>query len=119
MQMDRFERLTQDAKLSLQLAQEEAERSRHSYIGTEHLLLGLVRVQAGPAHVAFKELGVSIEPVRALIEAAVAGHARIRVKSMSPTSRVKKVIEMAFDEARQMGHPEVDTGHPHRPCDGG
>jgi ClpA/ClpB-like protein/UvrB/UvrC motif-containing protein len=111
MQMDRFERLTEDAKLTLQLAQEEAERSRHSYIGTEHLLLGLVRVQRGPAHVAFKELGVSIEPVRALIDAAVAGHARIRVTSMAPTSRVKKVIEMAFEEARQMGHPEVDTGH--------
>jgi ATP-dependent Clp protease ATP-binding subunit ClpA len=106
-----FERFTEAAKLSLTLAQEEAERSRHSYIGTEHLLLGLLRVQTGSAHTAFKELGISIDAVRVLIDAAVGRHARISVKSLPPTSRVKKVIEMGFDEARRMGHSEVDTGH--------
>jgi ATP-dependent Clp protease ATP-binding subunit ClpA len=105
------ERFTEAAKLSLVLAQEEAERSRHSYIGTEHLVLGLVRVETGSAHVAFKELGISVDAVRALIDAAVSRHARISVKSAPPTARVKKVIEMSFDEARRMGHAEVDTGH--------
>jgi ClpA/ClpB-like protein/UvrB/UvrC motif-containing protein len=110
-QMYPFERFTEDAKRALTLAQEEAERSRHSYIGTEHLLLGLVRVPSGTAHVALRELGVSINPVRTMIDAAVAGNVRPAVKSVHPTSRVKKVIEMSFDEARRMGHPEVDTAH--------
>jgi ATP-dependent Clp protease ATP-binding subunit ClpA len=106
-----FERFSEDGKLCLRLAQEEAERSHHSYIGTEHLLLGIMRVSAGTAHVALKELGITIDPVRALIAAAVSRNERVPVASIIPTSRVKKVIEMAFEEARRMGHPEVDTGH--------
>ncbi|HEV2027575.1 MAG TPA: Clp protease N-terminal domain-containing protein [Candidatus Dormibacteraeota bacterium] len=106
-----FERFTEDAKKSLTLAQEEAERSNHSYIGTEHLLLGLVRIQSGAAHAAFKELGITEAPVRALIDAAVGRHERVLVNDIIPTSRVKTVIEMSFDEARRMGHHEVDPGH--------
>ncbi len=106
-----FERFTDDAKLALRMAQEEAERSNHSYIGTEHLLLGILRVPSGTAHVALKELGVTIDPVRSLIAGALARNERVLVAGIVPTSRVKKVIEMAFEEARQLGHPEVDTGH--------
>jgi ATP-dependent Clp protease ATP-binding subunit ClpA len=106
-----FERFTEAAKLCLTLSQEEAERSLHSYIGTEHLLLGLVRVETGSAHTAFKELGISIDSVRVLVDAAVARHARISVKGLPPTSRVKRVFEMAFDESHRMAHFEVDTGH--------
>src|ERR1700719_264956 len=103
-----FERFTEAAKLSLTLAQEEAE-SRHPYIGTEDLLLGLLRVSSGTANVALKELGISYDPVRALIDAAVARNMGRAVMNIHPTSRVKKVIEMSFDEARRMGHAEVDT----------
>jgi ATP-dependent Clp protease ATP-binding subunit ClpA len=106
-----FERFTEDGKRTLTLAQEEAERSHHSYIGTEHLLLGLIRVEKGAAHVVFKELGITEAPVRNMISALVGRHERALVNDIIPTSRVKTVIEMSFDEARRMGHHEVDTGH--------
>ena len=106
-----FERFTEDGKRTLTLAQEEAERSHHSYIGTEHLLLGLIRIQSGAAHVAFKELGITEAPVRVLIDAATGRNERVRVNAIIPTSRVKTIIEMSFEEARRMGHHEVDTGH--------
>jgi ATP-dependent Clp protease ATP-binding subunit ClpA len=106
-----FERFTEDAKRTLTLAQEEAERSHHSYIGTEHLLLGLIRVEKGAAHVAFTDLGITEAPVRKMISAVIGRHERALVNDIIPTSRVKTVIEMSFDEARRMGHHEVDTGH--------
>jgi hypothetical protein len=106
-----FERFTEDGKRTLMLAQEEAERSHHSYIGTEHLLLGLIRIQSGAAHVAFKELGITEAPVRSLIEAATGRNERVIVNAIIPTSRVKTIIEMSFEEARRMGHNEVGTGH--------
>lgn len=105
------ERFTEDAKQALTLAHEEAVRSHHSYIGTEHLLLGLVRVEKGAAHLAFTQLGITEAPVRSLIEAAVGRHERILVKDSIPTTRTKTVIEMSFTEARRMGHHEVDAGH--------
>jgi ATP-dependent Clp protease ATP-binding subunit ClpA len=106
-----FERFTEDGKRTLTLAQEEAERSHHSYIGTEHLLLGLIRVEKGAAYVAFKELGITEAPVRTMINAVIGRHERALVNNIIPTSRVKAVIEMSFEEARRMGHHEVDTGH--------
>jgi Clp amino terminal domain, pathogenicity island component/UvrB/uvrC motif len=106
-----FERFSEDAKQAFTLAHEEAERSHHSYIGTEHLLLGLVRVEKGAAHVVFRELGIAEAPVRTMINAAVGGHERALVNNIIPTTRVKTVIEMSFEEARRMGHHEVDTGH--------
>jgi ATP-dependent Clp protease ATP-binding subunit ClpA len=106
-----FERFSANAKLCLQLAQEEAERLHHSYIGTEHLLLGMIRVPSGAANRAFTELGITFAPVESLIEAAVGGSERIKVKGIVPTSRVQKVIEISFEEAGRMGHSEVDTGH--------
>jgi ATP-dependent Clp protease ATP-binding subunit ClpC len=66
-----LQHFTEDAKRTLILSHEEAERSHHSYIGTEHVLLGLVRIQSGAAHVAFKELGITESPVRAMVEAAI------------------------------------------------
>lgn len=106
-----FERFTEDGKRTLTLAQEEAERSHHSYIGTEHLLLGLIRVEKGAAQVVFKELGLTEAPVRSMINTLVGRHERALVTTIIPTSRVKTVIEMSFEEARRMGHKEVDTGH--------
>jgi ATP-dependent Clp protease ATP-binding subunit ClpC len=106
-----FERFNEDAKRSLTLAQEEAERSHHSYIGTEHLLLGLLRVEKGTAHRVLTELGVDIHTVREVIKSALGRNERILVQSIIPTSRVKKVIELSFEEARRMGDNEVDTAH--------
>jgi ClpA/ClpB-like protein/UvrB/UvrC motif-containing protein len=106
-----FERFNEDAKRSLTLAQEEAERSRHSYIGTEHLLLGLLRVERGTACRALTGLGIEIESVREAIKTVIGRSERILIQSMIPTSRVKKVIELSFEEARRMDHTEVDTGH--------
>ena len=106
-----FERFNEDAKRSLTLAQEEAERSHHSYIGTEHLLLGLLRVEKGTAHRVLTELGVDIQTVREVIKSVLGRNERILVQSIIPTSRVKKVIELSFEEARRMGDNEVDTAH--------
>jgi ATP-dependent Clp protease ATP-binding subunit ClpA len=106
-----FERFNEQAKMSLTLAQEEAERSRHSYIGTEHLLLGLLRVQQGTAYRVLTDLGVDIVTVREVIKSVLGRNERILIQSIIPTSRVKKVIELSFEEARRMGDNEVDTAH--------
>lgn len=106
-----FERFNDDAKRTLQLAQEEAERSHHSYIGTEHLLLGLLRVESGTAFRVLTSLGIAIDPVREMIKTVLGRNERIIVQQIIPTSRVKLVIEMSFEEARRMGHNQVDTGH--------
>jgi hypothetical protein len=106
-----FESFTEDAKKTLTFAQEEAERSHHSYIGTEHLLLGLFRLPSGTAHTALRGLGIDIESVRQTIAAVLGQNERIIVQQIIPTSRVKQVIEIAFDEARKMGAKNVDSGH--------
>ncbi len=106
-----FERFSESAKRVLTLAQEEAERSRHSYIGTEHLLLGLMRDQDGLAARALQDLGLEIDKVRATIEAALHRSERVIIQQIIPTSRVKKVIEIAFEEARRMGSHYVGSEH--------
>ena len=106
-----FELFNEDAKMSLTLAQEEAERSHHSYIGTEHLLLGLLRVQKGTAYSVLTGLGVDIGTVRGVIKSVLGRNEPILIQSIIPTSRVKKVIELSFEEARRMGDHEVDTAH--------
>jgi ATP-dependent Clp protease ATP-binding subunit ClpA len=95
----------------LTLAQEEAERSRHSYIGTEHLLLGLLREHDGLAARVLANLGIDIDAVRRVIESVLGRNERIIIQQIIPTSRVKKVIELAFEEARRMGHDHVGTEH--------
>src|SRR5439155_12572590 len=87
------------------------ERSHHSYIGTEHLLLGLLRLEAGRAHDALASLGVGIASGRRAIATVLGRDERILIQQLIPTSRVKRVIEIAFDEARRAGSDEVDDGH--------
>src|SRR6202158_5534010 len=99
------------AKKVLTLAQEEAERSHHSYIGTEHLLLGLLREGEGLAAKVLGNLGVEIGKVRQTIESVLGRNERIIIQQIIPTSRVKKVIEISFEEARRMGHNYVGTEH--------
>ena len=106
-----FERFTERAKKVLTLAQEEAERSHHSYIGTEHLLLGLLREGEGLAAKVLNNLGVEINNVRSTIESVLGRNERIIIQQIIPTSRVKKVIEISFEEARRMGNNYVGTEH--------
>jgi len=106
-----FERFNDDAKRTLTLAQQEAERSHHSYIGTEHLLLGLLRNEPSTAYRVLTDLGISIEQVRQTISSVLGRTERIMIQQIIPTSRVKQVIEISFEEARRMGHNFVDTGH--------
>ncbi|HEX4216173.1 MAG TPA: ATP-dependent Clp protease ATP-binding subunit [Candidatus Dormibacteraeota bacterium] len=106
-----FERFTERAKKVLTLAQEEAERSHHSYIGTEHLLLGLLREGEGLAAKVLNNLGVEIGRVRQTIESVLGRNERIVIQQIIPTSRVKKVIEISFEEARRMGNNYVGTEH--------
>ncbi len=106
-----FERFTEKAKKVLTLAQDEAEKSHHSYIGTEHLLLGLLREGDGLAAKVLNNLGVEIEKVRTTIESVLGRNERIIVQQIIPTSRVKKVIEIAFEEAKRMNNTYVGTEH--------
>ena len=107
-----FERFTERAKKVLALAQEEAERSHHIYIGTEHVLLGLLREGDGIAAKVLNNLGVEIDKVRQTIQPLVGPTERLLVQQqIIPTSRVKKVIELSFEEARRTGHNYVGSEH--------
>lgn len=105
-----FERFDGDAKKALTLAQEEAARAHHNYIGTEHLLLGLVRAE-GSASSILARLGVREDAVREAIERALGGMQEIAIRQIVPTSRVKKVIELSFETARREASPRVTTDH--------
>jgi ATP-dependent Clp protease ATP-binding subunit ClpC len=95
----------------LTLAQEEAERSHHSYIGTEHLLLGLLSEHDGLAAHVLHNLGIETSVVREVIESVLGRNERIMIQQIIPTSRVKKVIELSFEEARRLGTNYVGTEH--------
>jgi len=104
-----FERFTADAKQVLTLAQEEAEKSRHSYIGTEHLLLAMLRVP-GTAQKVLTSMGIEIEQVRERIREVLGHDERLRIQHIIPTSRVKRVIELAFAESRRLNRETIDAG---------
>ena len=93
------------------MAHEEAERFHHAYIGSEHLLLGLLRKGEGLAAKALNNLGVELTTVRSAIESVPGRNQRIIIQQIIPTSRVKKVIEISFEEARRMGNNHVGTEH--------
>jgi ATP-dependent Clp protease ATP-binding subunit ClpA len=99
------------AKKVLTLAQEEAQRSHQSYVDTEQVLLGLVREGEGLAAKVLHNLGVEITTVRYAIESVVVRNKRKIRQPIIPTSRIKKVIEISFEEARRMGHNHVGTEH--------
>ncbi|HEY7200202.1 MAG TPA: Clp protease N-terminal domain-containing protein [Candidatus Dormibacteraeota bacterium] len=109
-----FERFTERAKKVLGLAQREAELTQHSYIGTEHLLLALIREANGLAGQVLLGFGVEFDRARAAVDAALSGSGPAPAAAPGPaipTSRVKKVIEISFDEARRMGNNYVGTEH--------
>ncbi|SFG94452.1 ATP-dependent Clp protease ATP-binding subunit ClpC [Desulfotomaculum arcticum] len=105
-----FGRFTQRAQKVLMLAQEEARRLSHPYVGTEHILLGLIREGEGVAAKALAGLGIDAEKVRELVEKSI-GKGEGAVQEMSLTPRVKKVLELSVDEARRMGTNYVGTEH--------
>jgi excisionase family DNA binding protein len=108
---DKFDRFTGRARHVLTLAQDEAQRLNHNYIGTEHLLLGLVREGEGVAAKVLANLGVELHVVRIAVESIIkAGDAPV-TGEVGLTPRCKKVIELAVDEARRLGHKYVGTEH--------
>ncbi|MGI6207379.1 MAG: ATP-dependent Clp protease ATP-binding subunit [Anaerolineae bacterium] len=102
---------TRTARRVLMLAQEEAERLNHSYIGTEHLLVGLVREREGVAHQVLAELGARPERVREAVERLVGRGETRPTTPLTLTPRSKRVLELGVDEARRMNRKQVDTEH--------
>lgn len=109
--MDRFDRFTDQARQSLDLAQEEATSVQHSYIGTEHMLLGLLRTEAGIAAQVLSEMHVELEQARNSFLAIVGKGERPAHGQIGLNPRAKKVIELAVDEAKKLGHRYLSTGH--------
>jgi ATP-dependent Clp protease ATP-binding subunit ClpC len=108
---DRFDKFTERARRVLTLAQEEALRFNHNYIGTEHLLLGLVREGEGVAAKVLANLGVELNKVRSAVEFIIGRGDRAVIGEIGLTPRAKKVIELAVDEARRLGHHYIGTEH--------
>ena len=108
---DRFDKFTIRARKVLTLSQEEAQHFQHNYIGTEHLLLGLVREGEGVAAKVLTNLGVQLSDVRKAIEFIIGRGERIITGEIGLTPRAKKVIELAVDEARMLNHHYIGTEH--------
>ncbi len=107
----RFNKFTEKGKKVFAFAQEEAQRLQHTYIGTEHLLLGLIRVDDGVAARALSSLGVDLEQARSSIEAMTGKGDRIALRKVGLTPRAQKVLELAVVEARRMNHHFIGTEH--------
>jgi ATP-dependent Clp protease ATP-binding subunit ClpC len=106
----RFEQFTKGARQSLSLAQEEARAMNHGYIGTEHLLLGLMRSEEGVALDVLTDLGVSLAKVRYAVETMV-GHGEHTLSSLQLAEQTKRVIALAVDEAKRLGQEHIGTEH--------
>jgi len=107
----RFEKFSERARRVLSLAQEEAQRFNHNYIGTEHILLGLVRETEGVAAKVLSSLNVELVKVRSAVEFIIGRGERPTPGEIGLTPRAKKVIELAVDEARRLGHHYIGTEH--------
>jgi ATP-dependent Clp protease ATP-binding subunit ClpC len=107
----RFEKFSERARRVLTIAQEEARNLNHSYIGTEHILLGLVREDEGVAARVLTNLGIGLSKIRSAVEFIIGRGEKPGTGETGLTPRAKKVIELAIDEARQMGHNYIGTEH--------
>ena len=108
---DRLDKFTERAKKVLVYAQDEATRFNHNYIGTEHLLLGLLREGDGIAAKVLGNLGVELNKVRSAVEFIIGRGERMVVGDINLTPRAKRVIELAVEEARRLGHNYIGTEH--------
>src|ERR1700722_14956299 len=106
-----FERFTDRARRVVVLAQEEARMLNHNYIGTEHLLLGLIHEGQGVAARALGSLGVSLEAVRAQGEQIIGQGQEAPSGHIPFPPRAKKVLELSLRESRQLGHDYIGTEH--------
>ncbi len=106
-----FERFTERARRVIILAQEEAKRLNHSAVGTEHILLGIIREGEGVASKVLESLNINPDRVRAEIESAIGRGERTPYEEVAFTPRAKKVLELALDEARRLGHNYIGTEH--------
>ena len=107
----RFEKFSERARRVLSLAQEEAQRFNHNYIGTEHILLGLVRETEGVAARVLSSLSVDLSKVRSAVEFIIGRGDKPAQGEIGLTPRAKKVVELAVDEARRMNHTYIGTEH--------
>ncbi len=107
-----YERFTDRARKVMQLANQEAQRFNHEYIGTEHILLGLVKEGSGVAANVLKNLDVDLRKIRLEVEKLVqSGPEMVTMGKLPQTPRAKKVIEYSMEEARQLNHNYVGTEH--------
>ena len=108
--MAMFGRFTEKAQKAILLAQEEAKRLKHNYVGTEHILLGLIAEDTGAGALALKEFGVDIEKARKEVEKAI-GKGPEEVEIIGFTPRTKRIFELSLLQARNLGHNYIGTEH--------
>src|ERR1700747_95975 len=107
-----YERFTDRARKVMQLANQEAQRFNHEYIGTEHILLGLIKEGSGVAANVLKNLEVDLRKIRLEVEKLVqSGPDMVTMGKLPQTPRAKKVIEYSMEEARNLNHNYVGTEH--------
>ena len=106
-----FERFTDRARRVVVLASEEARMLSHNYIGTEHILLGLIHEGEGLAAKALEQLGITLEAVRAQVEEVIGQGQQAPTGHIPFTPRAKKVLELSLREALQLGHSYISTEH--------
>ena len=106
-----FERFTDRARRVVVLAQEEARMLNHNYIGTEHILLGLIHEGEGVASKALESLGISLESVREQVQEIIGQGQQAPSGHIPFTPRAKKVLELSLREALQLGHNYIGTEH--------
>jgi ATP-dependent Clp protease ATP-binding subunit ClpC len=103
---------TESVRTSLRLAREESTRLHHEYVGTEHMLLGLIAVKESTGRAILETLGADCDEMRRLLEATIKKGPNVPTAPDLPyTSRAKKVLELSMAEARELGHSYVGTEH--------
>ena len=107
----RFEKFSERARRVLTIAQEEARNLNHSYIGTEHILLGLVREDEGVAAKILTNMNINLGKVRSAVEFIIGRGEKPTTSETGLTPRAKRVIELAIDEARHLGQSYIGTEH--------
>lgn len=109
--VNRMERFTQRARRVLSFAQEEATRLKHNAIGTEHLLMALMRSEGGIAERALKNAGITLAQVKPIVEHLTSDYTRTPGTQGDLSDEVKKVLELSIEEARKLSHPYIGTEH--------
>jgi ATP-dependent Clp protease ATP-binding subunit ClpA len=108
---NKMEQFSQRARRTLSFAQEEAERKQHTYIGPEHLLMGLMREGGGVGARVLRDLGLETQRVEELVDRMTRTGSRVSNAQLDLAPGTKKVLELAVDEARRMGHHYIGTEH--------